>query len=209
VKLTENFNISANVVVRAYEDGVLAHTRESHNVFVNTGRAWLAKMLGASDYSVDPPTPHATEKVAYIGLGCGGALQTDANFANTQPETVTVTALEDPIPVSQTGGGVKTWLKKVLDQSYPSNVFFPGDFRTAFIADFVESEVSYALSTSYTSGILVGTNAPVSEAGLYLSTANPALVTPTDVNRLVAYNTFSAIPVTPNTVLRVNWELRL
>ncbi len=207
MKLSATFNIHANVVVRAYEGGQLVHVRESHNVFVNTGRAWLAKQLGASNYAVDPPTPHSTEKVAYIGLGCGGALQTDANFANTQPETVTVTALEDPIPVSETGG-TKTWLKKVLNQS-TGDVFFPGDFRTAFIVDFVESEVSYALSRTHTSNVLVGTNAPVSEAGLYLSTAKTALPDPTVVNRLAAYNSFSPIPVTPNTVLRVVWELRL
>ena len=207
MKLSATFNIHANVVVRAYEGGQLVHVRESHNVFVNTGRAWLAKQLGASNYAVDPPTPHSTEKVAYIGLGCGGALQTDANFANTQPETVTVTALEDPIPVSETGG-TKTWLKKVLNQS-TGDVFFPGDFRTAFIVDFVESEVSYALSRTHTSNVLVGTNAPVSEAGLYLSTAETTLPDPTVVNRLAAYNTFSPIPVTPNTVLRVVWELRL
>lgn len=208
-----------NVRVETYDKttGLLVNQRQSHNVVTNAGRSWLAKIVGSDDYAQEPPHPHLTEKIKYIGFGCGGALQTDNNFVNNQAELVTVTALEDPTPVSAQGS-VFQYLKQVDNQT-SSSIYFPGDYRTRFICDILESELSFVGSVTRISNVQVGTAVPVSEVGLYLSSAkvtfdpsqDPAIVTqadPAQPNNLVAYNIFEPIVVTPNVLLRVEWELR-
>jgi hypothetical protein len=206
-----------NVYITARERGKLRRdlSRTSHNVFVNGGRAWLARQVGASDYSADPPTAHSTAKIKYMGLGCGGALQTDNSFANTQTEVVTVDALQDPVPVSRSGD-LRTYLKQVHNQQI-NTTYFPDNYRTRFICELIEGEVSFAGNETRVSGTTVGTSVPVSEIGLYLSdaktgysqpTPQPGEADPAAANNLVAYNIFDPIPITPNVVLRIEWELR-
>lgn len=208
---------SVNVAISVYEDGKLIDQRISHNVFTNTGRTWLSRIIGSSDYAQDPPTPHNTDKIAYIGFGCGGALQTNTDFATGQTELVTVNALQDPVPVS-IDGDQRLYLKQVDNQTN-SSVYFPGDFRTRFIVDIAESELSFTGNITRVSNMAVGTSVPISEAGLYLSSANPRFTheadpanpleaDPAEPNRLVAYNIFDPIHVTPNVILRVEWEVR-
>jgi len=206
-----------NVAISAYKDGKLIDQRLSHNVFTNTGRTWLSRLVGSSDYSQEPPAPHTHQKIAYIGFGCGGALQSNNDFATGQTELVTVTSLQDPVPVS-IDGDQRLYLKQVDDQAN-SSIYFPGDFRTRFIVDIAESELSFTGNTTRVSNKAVGTSVPISEAGLYLSSANPRFTheadpanpleaDPAGPNMLVAYNIFDPIHVTPNVILRVEWELR-
>lgn len=208
---------SANVAISVYKDGKLVDQRVSHNVFTNTGRTWLSRLVGASDYGHHPPSPHNEEKIAYIGFGCGGALQTNDDFATGQTELVTVTSLQDPVPIS-IDGDQRLYLKQVDNQAN-SSVYFPGDFRTRFIVDIAESELSFVGNTTRVSNMAVGTSVPITEAGLYLSSANarftheadpvnPLEADPAKPNSLVAYNIFDPIHVTPNVILRIEWELR-
>lgn len=211
---SEDFSVHANVAIGMYDKdtGNLLEVRRSHNVATNTGKTWIAKLFGSSDYTQVPPTPHTTDKVAYIGLGVGGSLQSDNQYANNQSELVTVVALEDPTPYSQVAG-VKTYLKKI-DNQVLNSVFFPGSYRTVFIVDVLEKEISYTLAESLVSTVVMGTSVPISEAGLYLNTATTtwdgaAGVNPSLANQMVAYNTFDPLTVTPNVVLRVEWEFRV
>tara|TARA_R110002126_G_scaffold43108_6_gene123802 strand:+ start:131 stop:790 length:660 start_codon:yes stop_codon:yes gene_type:complete len=214
----DDLGLHFNVRITARENGKLirSSTRESHNVFVNGGRAWVTQILGSSDYGQTPPTAHIRSKIKYIGFGCGGALQSDNQFANTRTEIVSVDALEDAIPYSVTGG-VSTFLKAVANQAQDT-ISFPDSYRARFIVTVLESEISYVGSTTRISLREPGLSVPVSECGLYLSSAAPTFTTgggglgseadPSSANGLVAYNTFEPIPVTPNTVLRAIWELR-
>tara|TARA_B100001250_G_scaffold393787_1_gene396911 strand:- start:1556 stop:2218 length:663 start_codon:yes stop_codon:yes gene_type:complete len=219
LKLSDKFDPDVNVTVSLIhrETGNLVDQRRSHNVVTNTGRAWLARLVGSDDYSQEPPHPHVTTKIKYMGFGCGGALQTDNSFSNSQSELVTVTSIEDPVTMA-ISGSVDTYLKKVDNQT-TSSIYFPGDYRTRFVCDILESELSFATSKTRTSSKVVGTAVPVSEAGLYLSSAkptfdasanpaNPNEADPAQPNSLVAYNIFAPIVVTPNVMLRVEWELR-
>tara|TARA_B100000886_G_C20362680_1_gene465923 strand:+ start:395 stop:1051 length:657 start_codon:yes stop_codon:yes gene_type:complete len=214
---TDALEPSINVAISAYKDGRLIDQRLSHNVFTNTGRTWLSRLVGSSDYAQEPPTPHTHDKIAYIGFGCGGALQTNADFAKGQTELVTVTALQDPVPIS-IDGDQRLYLKQVDNQT-SSSTYFPGDFRTRFIVNIAESEISFTGNKTRVSNRLVGTSVPITEAGLYLSSANPRFTheldpasaiesDPAGPNKLVAYNIFDPIHVTPNVILRVEWELR-
>lgn len=213
--LGDKLDPTINVAIGIYEDGKLVDRRLSHNVVTNTGREWLTKLVGSDDYATDPPSPHVTAKIGYIGFGCGGALQTSTLFTTGQAELVTVTTLQDPVPIALLDSERK-YLKEV-DKQTNSSIYFPGDFRTRFIVDVSETELSFAGNKTLVSNVDVGTSVPISEAGLYLSDANPTYTheesnvgeaDPRNPNRMVAYNVFSPIAVTPNVVLRVEWELR-
>jgi hypothetical protein len=217
--LGENLRVEVNFALGVYDrdSGELLEYREVHNVCTNTGRTWISQLFGSSDYTQSPPTPHTTEKATYIGFGCGGVLQTSNNFAATQAELTTVTALEDPVPLS-VNGTLRTYLKTVDSQSAGS-VYFPGNYRTVFIVDVLESEISFAGNTTRTSAYGVGTSVPISEAGLYLNTALPTYnhvnpvpagqADPAAANRMICYNTFEPVTITPNVVVRAEWELRV
>lgn len=214
---SEDFDIQTNFAIGMYDrdSGRLIDFRRTHNVVTNTGKTWISKLFGSSDYSQSPPTPHTTEKVKYIGFGVGGTLQTDNQYANNQSELVTVVALEDPVPYSEVGN-VKTYLKEIDDQVIGSSVYFPGNYRTVFVVDVLETEISYALAEARVSGVTVGTAVPISEAGLYLNTATTTYdavgltgTDPATANQMVAYNTFDPLTVTTNVVLRCEWEFRV
>jgi len=215
--INDKLDPNVNVTIKVYEDGLLIDHRRSHNVVTNVGREWLARLVGSDNYDVEPPSPHVTAKAKYIGFGCGGVLQTSNDFARSQSELVTVTHLEDPIPFEEEAN-VRTYLKQV-DSQTNSVTYFPEPFRTRFILDIPESWISFAGNTTRASNVAVGTNVPISEAGLFLSTAKPTFSHNFDVpvaieadplapNDMVAYNIFSPITITPNVVLRIEWELR-
>ncbi|MFZ4580790.1 MAG: hypothetical protein ACOYOB_20605 [Myxococcota bacterium] len=216
IRQHDTFNPRVNVRVLVYErqqGGALklVDRRESHNVMTNTGRAWLVQLFGSSNYAALVPTPHTTARLKYVGLGCGGALQTRDGFVATQTELASVIALENPVPVSA-AGALKQYLKTVDNQQVGTNNF-PGIGRTIFYTQFAESEVSFA-GNETALGYLVETNVPVSEAGLYLSTALPtydgvAGKNPLLANELACYNVFEPVAVRPGVVLRLEWELRL
>ena len=219
IKTKEDVRVSINVVVRAYdENGTMVARRRGHNVFTNTGKNWLVRAMGAANYGVVPPTPHTSEKIMYMGYGCGGALQTNPAFVTGQAELVTVNALQDPVPVSDAGGGQFVYLKQVDNQSLGSSVYFPGDYRTVFVSDISGTEISFSGSTTRVSNVNVGTQVPVSEAGLYLSDASPFFspaaplgyeADPAGANSMGAYFIFSPIIVTTGVALRSEWELRV
>ena len=219
MRIEEVLKVSVNVVVRAYdEDGRLIARRRGHNVFTNTGKNWLVRAMGASNYGAVPPTAHTAEKIMYMGYGCGGALQTNPAFVTGQAELVTVNALQDPVPVSDSGGGQFVYLKQVDNQSLGSSVYFPGDYLTVFVSDIAATEISFAGSTTRVSNVAVGTQVPVSEAGLYLSDASPFYTPaaplgyeadPAGANSMAAYFIFSPVIVTTGVVLRSEWELRI
>lgn len=215
--ITDKYDPTINVAISVFEGGELIDQRLSHNVVTNTGRSWLSRIVGASDYNTVVPTPHTHDKIKYIGLGCGGALQTDNDFATGQAELVTVSAVQDPIPFSL-DAGIGLYLKQVDNQSF-GDVYFPGNFRTRFIVDIAESELSFANNTTLVSQKNVGTSVPITEAGLYLSSASPTYKAavgntpeigsdPSEANHLVAYNIFDPVTITPNVVVRIEWELR-
>lgn len=219
--LIESLPIQYNVRISAIRDGKIVDQRESHNVLTNTGRAWLAELVGANAYPNGAPTPHTTNRIKYMGLGCGGNLQTNsvpinANFARNQTAVVTVTDLEDAVPFKAGQNNKNYYLKQVVPQT-KGPTFFPTAFRTKFIVEVAEAEISYAGSTTARSNTQVNTEVPISEAGLYLSAVDSdndrqgGLATPAiarSMGSMVCYDIFSPIIITPNVMVRIEWELR-
>lgn len=208
----------ANVRITVRERGKLVTTRESHNVFTNTGRAWQALLYGSPDYNSGAhPTPHVQTRVKFIGFGCGGALQNDTRFARRQQELITVTHLEDPVPFSIGANSVRRYLKELYPQRVGASINFPSPYRCCLVADVLESEISFIGNRTRVSNVEVGTLVPVSEIGLYLSNALPFFTHPSPLadqadpataNQMVTYNIFDPVPITPGSGMRVEWELR-
>lgn len=203
----QQLNPRVNVRVSRYErqpDGslVFAEQRETHNVMTTYGRAWLATRLGASAYT-DPPTPVQTSVIQYVGFGVGGYLQTNTAYRHQQYELASVQALEDATPVSKVGSDFH-YLKQLETQDLQSTVNFPGGGRSLFVCNLLETEISFVGAVSATSLQPVGTAVPISEAALYLSDATVGSYE----NVPVCYDTFDPIMVTPNAVIRIEWEIR-
>jgi hypothetical protein len=184
--------------------------REGHNILTNVGRAWLRNLVGAKSYAnIGGSTGYiegtsyvlTSERIAYMAYGVGGALQTDTQFYRTQEELVTVTTPEDWVKVTATD-----YFKQVLPQT-TANGSFPDGYTIRFTGILASSEVSFSANTSHSS-VAVGTDVPVSEAGLYLSgstvTEEPNYAD--NATRMVAYNIFAPLRVTTNVVLRIDWD---
>ena len=220
MNMSDRVDLRVNVRIGIFRHNKLVDVRETHNVMTAEGRAWALRALAASAFPDNAaPTPLVTSKLKYIGFGCGGALQTDTRFLRTQQELASVVALEDPVPLAiDSGTLVHTYLKPI--QPIAENaIFFPTSTQMLCICNTLESEIAFVgdsddkTAKTFASSVLVGSEVPVSEAGLYLSTAaathDNGLGNPVAANGLVCYNIFDPIIVTPNTSLRMEWCLRL
>ena len=78
---------------------------------------------------------------------------------------------------------------------------FPTDFSIRFRAIMEYDDVSFAAQL-----YSLGTDVPISEAGLFTSEATPD--DEPDGRGMIAYNIFTPISVTPNFYLELAWELR-
>jgi len=206
VHVQDGFSPDINVKITARENGRIVAVRKAHNVITNAGRYWALRRLGAATLDLSPPTPHLTTLPMYMGIGCGGALQTDAGrlgLSTAQTEQVTVQSCEDPVAVT---AGV--YLKRLYNQDLGSTTYFPSDYRMVFITDFMETDISFAANQTTGSSKVVGTSVPLSEVSLHLSDAAPG-VDPLSALNAIAYNICSPIVITPSVSLRVEWEWRI
>ena len=174
----------------------------------------MRNLVGASSYpasgsAIEGVHAITSARVKYMGFGVGGALG-NAQFFNTQEELVTVQTIEDYVRITDSNvvAPSSRYLIEVLPQ-VTANKSFPTNFSIRFTAVISESLISFEGNTSR-SNVSVGTSVPISEAGLYISTADAGVKPDLGVNptSLVAYNIFSPITVTPNITLRVEWEFR-
>ena len=216
---------SSNVtILKKARNGKVVDRRDSHNVFIDTGRKWLRQLVGVASYA---GIPHATagdganmtgdngqsgntDSVAvggrtyrprYIGRGVGGILQSvTPPGKGAQVEEGDIVTLESPVKVS--GGGSDVWLQEVLPQGDVSDLeIYPTAFSIRFRAVYDLGDVSFAGQV-----LDLGTDVPISEIGLFTSEAFRG-ASP-DGTGLIAYNIFKPISKTPNFVLEIAWELR-
>lgn len=202
--------VTCNFRLRAYEGSELVAERVVHNVLTNIGRTWLRNIVGAASYAAVAGNGYiegtgnvlTSERIRFMAFGVGGSLSEDP-FLHTQDELSSVTAVEDYVKIDSTN-----YMIEVLPQT-TANDAFPDNYTIRFVSEILDTQISFAGSTSK-SGQVVGTQVPVSEAGLYLSGSSKTS-TPdhaTNTARLAAYSVFAPIPVNPNLSLRVEWELR-
>lgn len=213
-----------NVRIIARERGKLVRSlcRETHNVWVNIGREYLAKVISP----LAGFAGHVNDSVVkYMGVGIGGDQQT-ANIPvdfpvledhypgqNLYDDTLLTTSyLERPVKITGTSGKTGTsgvWLNQV---SAPPTFLGTPITRVEFETLFGYTDIN--LSGAYPS-------VPLSEASLVLSNETatrlwedvydvgnaPSYINTATRQRLVAYNTFDTLSKTVAISLELHWEL--
>jgi hypothetical protein len=217
--------VTSNVHVKKIRKttGEVEETRDSHNIFVDYGRDWIAHLIALA--TIGPDTTFRDDRIRYMAVGIGGTSQLlsptviepthtewdgyaqDWNGgAATAPLQVdtdpTVNALEWPVAITDPGTPI-----------YYDDVSAPVTFPSTGVARFTTvlgiNEVSFGAFTSV----------PLSEVGLFtqrIATQTGGLNTPpvnyvgevTTDKAMVAYNTFDTLSKTSAFVLQFDWEIR-
>lgn len=185
-----------NLAIHALYGDTRRLLHRSHNIFLNTGREYVTQRISAG-----APTSY----VAYIGWGIGGSRQTDADAdiaplsvdypgSNTQVDTdVTVTTIERPVLVT---AGV--WLATCAAPAFTGPTA-SDPAKVVYVANF---------STTDLNAVGGYAKVPLSEIGLYLSSASTGSANGGGAGHMVAYKTFAPIPKSGFTI-QVSWELRV
>jgi len=210
-----DIEVKQNVLITVRERGKLVTVREGHNIFVDTGREWIAKLIAYASFS--PDTYEEDNRVRYMGFGIGGSSQIapavadaspiggsgDPYEANSYPGVgaynqtdtdPTVFTVERPVRIlgsaaNYPGIAGDQWIGQI--QAPPDHAVAT---ETTFRRHFTQDEISYGAFTSV----------PLSEIGLFTNAADP--VNP--LNTLIAYDTFDTLSKTPAFDIEVVWTLR-
>lgn len=213
MQLRETIDVRLNLEINLIERGKrrIWH-QNTHNIVVNTGRQFLAEVITAASFGPGSFVRTQDTCVRYIGFGIGGTRQNlpaasappyssayPAGYGGTNLQTdtdVTVSKLERPVKVTT---GPDLFMRELST---------PGTFtaveRTKFITIFSESDINIGAFTAV----------PLSEIGLYKSSADPSLPNggagayPGPAGHTIAYDTFNTIQKTGVFSIEVLWEWR-
>lgn len=200
----DRIEAKSNLSLTLRERGKVVGRREGHNIWLDLGREYLARLIAFKSFG--PDVAEETQRIKYIGLGIGGTRQLvqpvpdpvgsayNLPGGNSQTDTdPTVTKLERPVRVSGTevpgGSAGDVWLGQV---QAPATFPTPTSVRLSRV--FSMLEISYGSFQSV----------PLSEVGLALSGADPT----ERENTLVAYDTFDTLSKTTAFDLEVRWTIR-
>lgn len=210
--------VKYNLHIEARERGKLVQSMDTHNIFVDSGRYWLSRLMGYKTLPT-PPTapnegttatpvdPYVNHRIRYIGVGIGGDRQHyPVTYFNTPPldvyqatflqndTTPAVSHLETPVPVYEHNGIY--WLAQVTNTltGLPNG-------QIKFTRVFTENELSFGGRPII----------PVSEVALFTNEADPtASPYPTRYDGpMVCYDTLDTLPKNNSIVLQFDWTLRV
>ena len=222
----EGLTIPGNVWVTVRERGkrVPQHCRHEHNIWVDLGREYLARVIapnaGFTDHNVEPPK----EFLQFMGVGIGGDTQTHpaaylGALATAYPPATGTAPGGDGNKFSDEDLTV-TWLERPVKVNVASPIWL---VNVVSPVTFLSGNKTLRLDHLFTEPVINGVGpypiVPLSEAGLFLSTADKDAATVYDLGNppsmvgagrqsLVAYNTFEPIPKTVSFSLEIRWELR-
>jgi hypothetical protein len=197
--------VKSNLSLVMRDRGKIIARRDGHNIWLNLGREYLAQLIAYSSYT--PLTPERDDRIRYMGLGIGGSRQLALGTANAAPLVIaypgsnlqtdidpTVIRVERPVRVTggttaYPGAGGDVWLGQVQ-----APATHPVATQTTMSRLFTQTDVSY--STFLT--------VPLSEIGLFVGSADPAVYN----NTAIAYDTFDTISKTVAFELEVAWTIR-
>lgn len=208
----EDIEVSWNLEILGFERGKrkVLHQR-THNIVVNTGRQFICENLAAQSFSPGGFVRHQNTVIRYIGFGIGGTRQNNpsagtsplsdaypAGYGGTNAQTDTSTAvglLERPVLAT-----ASSWMTEVA-----SPATFPDATSVQWVASFSQGDINVAPHSSI----------PLSEIGLYKSSADPTLPNggagtyPGPTGHLAAYDTFDTLNKTAFFSLLARWTWRL
>ena len=201
---TATVQVKNNLSLIARERGKIVARREGHNIWLDLGREYLARLIAYASFS--PLTTYRDDRIRYMGFGIGGDRQIAPAVANSPPLSTAypgtntqtdsdpaVTMLERPVRITGTStpppyNANDQWLGQV--QSPPTFDTFNKVTHRRLLSSV---EVSYAPFQTV----------PISEIGLFTSLADPKL----PHNTMVAYDTFETISKTDAFELEVAWTI--
>jgi hypothetical protein len=206
MKLNETIEVKSNLCITVRERGKIVARRAGHNIWLDLGREYLAKLICYQSFG--PDTPEENNRIRYIGFGIGGTRQLALGTANSPPLSTaypgnntqtdtdpSVTQLERPVRISGTttnppydSGDV--WLAQVTAPVVhsPSN-------EALFTRVISSTEISYSSFTTV----------PLSEVMLFTNAANPI---GTPHNTGVAFDSFDTLSKTSAFELELVWAIR-
>ena len=171
------------------EDGKLVQRSEGENILTLTGREFYSELAVLSAWS--PRATFRDDRLAYFGLGIGA-----------QPEIPNITSLVTPV-------------------AYTGTEFLaPVQAPATFPAGVVNSRTSVRLIREYSRAEInpLGATIVLTEAGIF-SDGDPASnwavgSRPTSLGSAATdapffYKTFEPLVKTPDTTIRLTWELRV
>lgn len=214
MRFTDHIEAEWNLEIDLFERGKrLRWHQRTHNIVVNTGRQFLAEVITPATLGAAGSfTRYDDSVVRFIGFGIGGSRQsspfasaspysdaypTGYGGTNTQTDSdVTVSTMERPVRVST---GPDLFMQEIAAPASPAPTT-----ETRFVATFAETDISYGSFTSV----------PLSEIGLYKSTADSSLPNgaagayPGAGGHMIAYDTFDTIQKTGVITIEVRWTWR-
>jgi len=215
--------VESNVFIKKIRKstGKVEETRDSHNIFVDYGRDWLAHLIALQALG-SPDTTFRDDRIRYMAVGIGGQSQLLAyatieaahaewdGYAGTWGGGAASAPVQTGVDPSVLG---LEWPVEVTNGSYYDDVSAPATFPSTGIVRFTGvlgiNEVSFDAFTSV----------PLSEVGLFTQRVDtdlggattPPLVWPSEnyaEKAMVAYNTFDTLSKTSAFVLQFDWEIR-
>ncbi len=203
-RIRQTIQTKNNIVMVMRERGKIIGRRESHNIWLNLGREYLASLLAYTSFS--PLLPERNDRIAYMGVGIGGNQQIALTVANAPP---LVTAYPGSNAQSDTDPTVATLERPVRISG--SSVAYPGSGGDVWLGQ-IQAPAVHATATQVTFSRLFGEldvsyspflTVPLSEIMLFTYAA--------DVNTFnntgVAYDTFATISKTNAFSLEVDWSV--
>lgn len=200
MRITDDIVIKQQLQIIARERGKIVDRRDGHNIFLDTGREWISKLVAFLSFGPDVPEENA--RIKYMGFGIGGTQQLAPGAANaiSPPYTGTnlqtdsdasVTVLERPVRVSGSSSAYPglagdKWLGLI---QAPAG--HPTAQKTVFRRVFTANDISYPPFISV----------PLSEIALFNSNADDENFQ----NIAMAYDTFDTISKTTAVEIEVVW----
>jgi hypothetical protein len=86
--------MTPNIFIFLKKNGRIVDQRMGHNIWIDNGREYLAKLITLSSF--DPDVPFETRAVKHIAFGIGGAGQILPSIADTPPMSAAYPAGQDP-----------------------------------------------------------------------------------------------------------------
>jgi hypothetical protein len=208
LQVQDIIEVRNNLKMTVRERGKIAMRREGHNIWLDLGREYLAKLISLRSYG--PDVPEEDHRIKYMGFGVGGTRQVAPGVANSPPivtaypgtnaqtdQDPALTQIERPVRISGS-------------TTSPTDPYLPTDVWIGMIqAPPIHTQPNEATfrrlfsqtEISYSSFLTV----PLSEVALFTSGA-VAIGQP--FNTAVAYDTFDTISKTGAFEIEVEWTIR-
>lgn len=207
LSFADEIEVKQNLHIIARERGKIVTRRDGHNIWLNLGREWIARLISYSFIGLPADIAEEDNRVKYMGFGIGGTQQLAPGTANAPPISPpyvgtnaqtdvnpTLLTLERPVRVSGSSAAYPglagdAWLGLV---QAPAAHVLPTE--TTFSRVFTLSEISYPPFLSV----------PLSEIGLFIASADPENYQ----NTMIAYDTFDTLSKTTSFELEVQWTIK-